>query len=120
MVIWENKTVSVGIDLQKTQFSACALSTTKDILFKDVYSTTFEGYNDFIEKCNSMKKKYNANISMAIEATDDSKSLKNLVQYGIFYKLVFYTLKYKKVSLNNKKIEINNSFIIAESLLNDI
>ena len=120
MVNWQNKTVSVGIDLHKTQFTVCAIISTKEILFEDVYSTDDEGYKSFIDRCHSLESKYDAHISMAIEATSNARYFRNLMQNENFYTVVINTLKFKVITLSAKKTDKRDAFTIAEFLLKDM
>jgi transposase len=120
MVNWENKTVSVGIDLHKTQFTVCAITSTKEILFEKVYQTNDEGYKAFISECHTLEDKYGAHVSMAIEATSNARYFRNLMQKEGFFTLVINTLKFKVVTLSAKKTDKRDAFTIAEFLLKDM
>lgn len=116
----DNNTVSVGIDLHKTQFTVCAITATKDILFNDVFSTDDDGYKAFIKKCHSIGNKHRANMSIAIEATGNPRDFRNLMQTGNFVALDIDMLKFKVISSNTKKPENYDAFSIAEVLLKDM
>ncbi len=48
--------LSVGIDLHKTQFTVCAISSDGEILIEKQYETKKEGYKAFIEVMHNFEK----------------------------------------------------------------
>lgn len=120
MVNWQNKTVSVGIDLHKTQFTVCAITSKKEILFEAVYNTETDGYKSFISRCHSLEEEYGAHVSMAIESTSNARYFRNLMENENFFIVVINTLKFKVITQSAKKTDKRDAFTIAEFLLKDM
>ena len=51
--------LSVGIDLHKTQFTVCAISSDGELLLEKQYETKKEGYSTFLKLCIVLRMKEN-------------------------------------------------------------
>lgn len=116
MVHWERKIVSVGIDLHTTQFTVCAITPAGDVLHKEQYPTTDEGYESFTAWCHETEGKYEAGIEMAIEATGNARYFRNRMQHEGFYVIVINTLQFKVVVMSTKKTDWHDAELIARYL----
>lgn len=116
---WENRQLSVGIDLHKTQFTVCALAPSGEIALEEEYPTNKEGYEEFAGWAHEVEKERNLNVSIAVEATGNARYFKNFMEAEGFDVLVINTNKFKVIVQSANKTDKRDAYTIALFLLKD-
>ena len=116
---WENRQLSVGIDLHKTQFTVCALAPSGEIVKEGMYPTTNDGYDEFAQWAHEVEQERNLNIVLAIEATGNARFFKNFMEVEGFEVKVINTAKFKVIVKSAVKNDKRDAFTIAMFLQKD-
>lgn len=117
---WENKMVSVGIDLHTTQFTVCAMAPSGEVFHREEYPMNDEGLENFISWGHEVETSRGAWISMAIEATGNARFFRNVMKNEGFTVLVINTLKFKVIVASAKKTDRHDAEVIARFLSKDL
>lgn len=116
---WENRQLSVGVDLHKTQFTVCALAPSGEIVHECVYPTTNEGYDEFAEWAHGVERERNLHTVLAIEATGNARYFKNFMETEGFGVKVINTAKFKVIVKSAVKNDKRDAYTIALFLQRD-
>jgi len=111
--------MSIGVDLHKTQFTACCLSEDRKVQESGIYPTNYIGSVAFLNKMLSWGKE-DYEIAVAVESTGNTRHFCNqMMQSGVMIKIV-NTLKFKIVNESVKKTDRHDARTLAEFLEKDM
>ena len=116
---WENRQLSVGIDLHKTQFTVCALAPSGEIVHEEVYPTRNEGYDEFAKWAHEVERQRNLYTVLAVEATGNARYFKNFMEAEGFGVKVINTAKFKVIVKSAVKNDKRDAYTIALFLQRD-
>jgi transposase len=110
-------TVNVGVDLHKTQFTACMPKNGKQVFER--YPTTDAGYADFLR---NVKRWQGAGkqVRVGVESTGNTRYFKSVMDGAGVGVQVITTLKFKVVNESVKKTDKHDAATIAEFLEKDM
>ena len=112
--------IYVGVDLHKTQFTACVLIDDQEVGSTAKYDTCREGYESFIARMQFLAAEYGRNISIAVESTANARYFREIMENNGFSVSVVNTLRFKVVNLSTKKTDKNDARTLAEFLSRDM
>ena len=111
------KTLYVGIDLHKTQFTVCVLRGEDGlVVLEEQYPTTDAGYREFSEKMHEEEEK-GYSIELAVETTGNARYFKNRMEAEGFGVVVVNTNKFKVITTSTKKTDANDAATLAFYLM---
>jgi len=109
-------TISVGVDLHKTQFTVFA--RVGDGIFGK-YLTTEDGYQEFLSQVQVWRNK-GQSVRVGVESTGNTRYFKNRMEREGIEVRVINTLKFKVVNESVKKTDRHDAATIAEFLEKDM
>ncbi|NCD13481.1 MAG: IS110 family transposase [Epsilonproteobacteria bacterium] len=112
--------LSVGIDLHKTQFTVCVISSDGEILLERQYETKKEGYQAFIKNMHDFEKERDCTIALAIEATCNARFFRNMMIREFFRVVVVNTNRFELISKSTKKTDKHDAAELAYYLSKDM
>ena len=113
--------IYVGIDLHKTQFTICIITSGSVLEEGTRFEMNKEGYRAFISLMRHLSSsETHDDIIMAIESTANSRFFRDLMASSGFKVIVVNTLRFKVVNLSTKKTDKNDARTLAEFLSKDI
>jgi transposase len=112
--------LSVGIDLHKTQFTVCAISSDGELILEKQYESNNNGYSTFIEAIHTFEKEKECTITLAIEATCDALYFKNKMDREFFRVVIVNTSKFGLISKSTKKTDKHDAAELAYYLSKDM
>lgn len=112
--------IYVGVDLHKTQFTACVLIDDQEVGITAKYDTGREGYESFISRMQILAAEYGRDISIAVESTANARYFREVMEDNGFFVSVVNTLRFKVVNLSTKKTDKNDARTLAEFLSRDM
>ena len=111
----------VGVDLHKTQFTICILSSGAVLEEGTQFKMDKEGYRAFISLMRSLSSYQTFDdVVLAIESTANSRFFRDMMTGYGFKVVVVNTLRFKVVNLSTKKTDKNDARTLAEFLSKDI
>ena len=114
------KTLYVGIDLHKTQFTVCVLRGEDGlVVLEEQYPTTDAGYREFSEKMHEEEEK-GYSIELAVETTGNARYFKNRMEAEGFGVVVVNTNKFKVITMSTKKTDANDAATLAFYLMKEM
>lgn len=112
----EGMTISVGVDLHKTQFTVAARGAET---LQGRYATTKEGYAAFLGQLGRLRKR-GAQVRLAVESTGNARYFKRQMAQQGYPVVVINSLKFKVINESVKKTDRHDAATIAEFLENDM
>ena len=113
--------IYVGIDLHKTQFTICIITSGSVLEEGTRFEMNKDGYRAFISLMRHLSSsETHDDIIMAIESTANSRFFRDLMASSGFKVIVVNTLRFKVVNLSTKKTDKNDARTLAEFLSKDI
>ena len=113
--------IYVGIDLHKTQFTICIITSGSVLEEGTRFEMNKDGYRAFISLMGQLSSsETHDDIIMAIESTANSRFFRDLMAGCGFKVIVVNTLRFKVVNLSTKKTDKNDARTLAEFLSKDI
>ncbi len=112
----EGMTISVGVDLHKTQFTVAARGAET---LHGRYATTKEGYAAFLGQLERLRKR-GAEVRLAVESTGNARYFKRQMAQQGYPVFVINSLKFKVINESVKKTDRHDAATIAEFLENDM
>lgn len=112
----QERKISVGIDLHKTQFTVCAINEDYEVLVETQYKTTDKGYKAFIEKMKSLGH----HIVLAVESTGNTRFFARVMEQEGFSVKVVNTSKFKVIVQSTSKTDKNDAKVLATYLLKEM
>jgi transposase len=111
--------LSVGIDLHKTQFTVCAISSDGELLLEKQYETNNDGYLAFIEAMHTFEEEKGCTIALAIEATCNARFFRNKMVREFFRVVVVNTSRFELISKSTKKTDKHDAaeFYLSKDML---
>jgi len=109
----ERKRLCVGVDLHKTQFTVSALTEDGEVVFREEYRTTPDGYSEFIEEMHRYEEEDGCSIELAVETTGNARFFKNQMEKEFFDVTVVNTNKFKVITYSTKKTDANDALTLA-------
>lgn len=110
-------TISIGVDLHKTQFTTHALIGEG---VKGQYATDEEGYRAFLLQVRAWRKKKGTTVKVGVESTGNTRYFKSRMEREGIEVRVVNTLKFKVVNESVKKTDRHDAATIAEFLEKDM
>lgn len=111
--------LSVGVDLHKTQFTVCMLSSDRKIRTNWKYLTNKTGYESFLKTLENFEEE-GYDVSVAVESTGNTRYFRNkAVKRGFMVKVV-NSAKFKVVNESVKKTDRHDAYTLAEFLEKDM
>jgi len=105
--------VNVGVDLHKTQFTVCVRYNGEEKF--DQYSTTEEGYADFLSKATEWQT-IGEEVRVGVESTGNTRYFKNRMEVAGIGVTVVNPMKFKVVNESVNKTDKRDASTIAEFL----
>jgi transposase len=112
----EGMTISVGVDLHKTQFTVAARGAET---LHGRYATTKEGYAAFLGQLERLRKR-GAEVRLAVESTGNARYFKRQMAQQGYPVFVINSLKFKVINESVKKTDRHDAATIAEFLEKDM
>lgn len=109
----ERKRLCVGVDLHKTQFTVSALTEDGEVVLREEYRTTPDGYSEFIEEMHRYEEEDGCSIELAVETTGNARFFKNQMEKEFFDVTVVNTNKFKVITYSTKKTDANDALTLA-------
>lgn len=109
-------TISVGVDLHKTQFTVAARGAET---LHGRYATTKEGYAAFLGQLERLRKR-GAEVRLAVESTGNARYFKRQMAQQGYPVVVINSLKFKVINESVKKTDRHDAATIAEFLEKDM
>lgn len=110
-------TISIGVDLHKTQFTTHARIGEG---VKGQYATDEAGYRAFLSQVRVWRKAKGTTVKVGVESTGNTRYFRNRMEQEGIEVTVINTLKFKIVNESVKKTDRHDAATIAEFLEKDM
>lgn len=116
---WTNTQLSIGVDLHKTQFTACGLLADGEVVLEGKYICELAGYAQFSKEVEEVAKARELDVVLAVEATGNARFFKNYMENEGYEVKVINTMKFKVIVKSANKTDKRDAYVIASFLARD-